>query len=453
MTKILTLVLVFLLPILVSAELKPVGTHSWQDSTNGKTVHAVGSSVPINYQNTDSSWERIDSHWEQINDTTWRVVKGKHKTYAFADGRAYYVLPRKGVRHAIGTDTRRLIKFNKLDSTWSTLFTASIDSVTISQGVDELDPSFLTFHDIFPGVDKMLVYDRGRYAERYIFHQEARDSLVSLGPWANHLIGTATKLDLDSLNLNFHDSLGQFSVGVKGRLIRGWLKCQKADTMVFTLSREYLWAEDTLIGVSDVIVWKRIVKLTGKAYLVEMFNPVPTASWADGDIWHNAGFGSEGDGVALLDFEDDIWAGIYSPASSGTADSMKIRLQISSSAKNVKGALYLWSDTSLVDSTEIRSISSGAEHWEYFDFILGGSITAFTQYALTAMCQAGGGTGKIDYISSGGTHSGQLSFGYGAWPDPWSTADLSGSFTISIYAYYTLEGEPAVGTIMRTVIR
>lgn len=434
--------------MLARAELKPTNTHSWHDSTSDKTVHAIGLSVPINYQEADNSWARIDSRWEQVNDTTWRVVKGNHKAYAFADGRAYYVLPRKGVRHAIGTDTRRLIKFNKSDSTWSTLFTASVDSVTISQGLDELDPSYLTFHDIFPGVDKILMYDRGRYVERYVFHQEARDSLANYGPWANHWMGTATRLDLDSLNLNLHDSFGKFSVGVKGRLIRGWLKCQKSDTMVFTLSREYLWAEDTLVGMSDVIVRKWVVKLAGKPYLVEMFNPVPTASWAEGDIWHRATFGNANEGGSDVNIEDDIVGGLFTPSSSGTVDSIKAYLTYAGSgAAPTRLSIYEW-DGPTYDS--IYFVDSAAEilpsigtAWYMALFYLNASITNGQRYSLTVWgdrIPASGADIETALISGDSTLKLDLDYA-NDWPNRTAMTTTYDNRVVSILCYYT-EGEP-----------
>jgi len=439
------LTLLLLLPTLVQAQLKPVGTHSWQDFTNGKTVHAIGSSVPINYQKDDGSWERIDSRWESVNDTTWRVVKGNHKTYAFADGRAYYFLPRKGVRHAIGTDTRRLIKFNKSDSTWSTLFVASIDSVRIGYGVDELDPCSLIFHDIFPGVDKVLIYDRGRYVERYLFHQEARDSLANHGPWTNYWVGTATKLDLDSLNLNFHDSLGQFGVGVKGRLIHGWLKCQKTDTMVFMLSRNWLWAEDTLVNRSEVIVRKWIVKLTGKSYLVEMFNPVLTASWAEGDIWHNASFGNENEEITQAFLEGRRTGSIYEAPSAGTLDSIKAYIEVISAPHMLKIAAYEWNGPSsvadYVDSTEIIDVPAGGASWIMFDFILNASVTAGTKYSLTLW---GEDTGGNIYGYSGTSIGDSTWVNYialDAWPSTITPENIGSNRRYSILCYYT-EGAP-----------
>lgn len=153
--------------------------------------------------------------------------------------------------------------------------------------------------------------------------------------------------------------------------------------------------------------------------------------WADG-----FGYGSAGSFSIAID--DTVWAHISAPASSGTLDSLKARLSVTTAAHNVKAAVYKWSDTSFVDSTEIVNITNLGTDWIYFDFIGNASITADTQYALAVWAEGANGSCKVFFEISGGTHAGQLPYTYAVWPTPkWTTVNQSGSYKFSIYCFYT----------------
>jgi hypothetical protein len=435
--------LLFIVTSVQAQNLQPTGTHSWRDTIANRNVHAMGSPTPINYYE-NGEWDRIVSHWVQVNDTIWKVERGNHKVYAMENGQAYYVRPHGGVRHALGTETVRLIKFNTTDSTWTTLFTPTIDSVTIQQGVDELDPSSLIYHDIFPGVDKTLIYSRGRYHERYTFHQEARDTLTNHMPWADYWLGTATLLDTDSLNLTLHDSIGQFVPGVAGRIISGWVKFQKSGQTVFALSREHLWNTD---GASEVVVHKRVVIIGGQPYLVELFDPVPTNTWADGDIWHDAGFGSETEGSSDYSLEGQFNSLLGIAPTSGTGDSIKSYLYCNLADKTIRFALYTWAASGsidLIDSTEHgTALAAGGTAWYYLEFINAPSITASTRYAIAANGQSGSGGLMIKRDVT--VTSDSLANGPGldisnVWADPITPDSRIDSRNGGAYCYYTEGG-------------
>ena len=154
------------------------------------------------------------------------------------------------------------------------------------------------------------------------------------------------------------------------------------------------------------------------------------------NLWAE-GFGYESVGGNNNSIENNIWANRASPASSGTLDSMKVYLNTTTATHNVKGAVYLWSDTSFVDSTEIIAVGTGAA-WVYFDFVNNASITASTEYAIAVWSEAADGDCVI-YFDLGGGSSAQGSATYGVWFTPkWTGVENEyGSFPISIYAYYT----------------
>lgn len=156
------------------------------------------------------------------------------------------------------------------------------------------------------------------------------------------------------------------------------------------------------------------------------------------NLWAE-GFGYDGEGSFETTIEDVKWANRSSPASSGTLDSIKVWITVTTQSHEVKLAVYQWSDTSFIDSTEIIDVGIG-EGWVYFDFVNNASITASTEYALVALAEATTGDCQIDFEISGGSHAGEIGGSYGVWPTPkWTTVDQSGSYKFSIYCFYTAE--------------
>ena len=167
----------------------------------------------------------------------------------------------------------------------------------------------------------------------------------------------------------------------------------------------------------------------------------PSLVWADG-------FGYDGEGALSTTIEDAIFANISSPTNSGTLDSIKAWLEVTTQAHLVKLAVYKWSDTSFVDSTEIIDVPTG-EGWVYFDFVNNASITADTEYALSVVSEATAGDCKIDLYSSGGSAAAQNPFTYGVWPTPkWTGVNWTDVYKFSIYCFYTAEEGEGAGQVI-----
>lgn len=167
------------------------------------------------------------------------------------------------------------------------------------------------------------------------------------------------------------------------------------------------------------------------AALLVLMLYAPSTVWADG-------FGFDGEGIANTTIEDTIWANRSSPASSGTLDSIKAWLTVTTEAHLVKLAVYQWSDTSFVDSTEIIDVPVG-EGWVYFEFVNNNSITASTEYVLAVVAEQTAGDCKLD-LALTGVHAGDLNSGYGEWQTPkWTTVNHTGTWKFSIYCFYTPE--------------
>lgn len=158
-------------------------------------------------------------------------------------------------------------------------------------------------------------------------------------------------------------------------------------------------------------------------------------------------FGADNEGGFTSSIRDVIWANRSSPTSSGTLDGMAAWLTVTTASHNVKGVVYLWSDKSFVDSTEIIDVPIG-EGWVFFEFVNNANITASTEYAIAIVAEANGGDCKVDFDLSGGSHAIQSPFTYGVWLANWTTVSDSGSYEVSIYAFYTPAEEEAAGQII-----
>jgi hypothetical protein len=136
--------------------------------------------------------------------------------------------------------------------------------------------------------------------------------------------------------------------------------------------------------------------------------------------------------------ENTIVGSVFTAADSGWADSITAYLQVTSSSKNVKCAIYKQSDLSLVGYTQERTISPSSISWQTFSFNEPKpSLTAGTQYILVAWSSSGYGDtyfyrqdGAIDQA-----YYDDITYG-SSWPDPFSV-DAHGARSYCIYCTYT----------------
>jgi len=174
------------------------------------------------------------------------------------------------------------------------------------------------------------------------------------------------------------------------------------------------------------------------AALLLMFFSPPLV-WAEG-----FGYCTAGDNWYTI--ENQRVANRSTPTSSGPLDSIKVYLQVTEASHNVHCAVYKWSDTSFVDSTEVINVGTGTA-WIYFDFIGGDSIFADTEYALVVQAQPAAGVCNVSHTTSGGTSAYDIFSSWGAWPTPkWTTIYYTDIDRFSLCCYYT--GEEAVGMMI-----
>lgn len=364
------LLILLLLPVSAWAQLKATGPSTWTDTVSGRNYNNMGPGgrPTLCYQKADGEWDFIVDDWVQVGQRqVWKSVRGNHRVFVDSAGNAIYA---KG-NHYLGTKTTHLIKFNKSDSTWQLLKASLPDSLTM-QG------RTVTFHGIYPGVDLVITNNPKVFRElshMFVFHQEARDSLATWGPWAGYLLGTATRLNVDSLNLSWKDALGLFDIDIGGRTTNGWVKAMDSDTMVFTIASSVLHSVDS---ATTIKVHKRLVIYNGTPYLVEMFNPVLAAGLPEGDVWHNAVFGNQAIESYYTSIEDNIMLQMYGrPGESGDLDSCTCYLWNSGDAPSPAMMGIYIRDPGFthvfVDST--NEITMSTVGWYSAEFQLGASIS------------------------------------------------------------------------------
>ena len=238
--------------------------------------------------------------------------------------------------------------------------------------------------------------------EEYVFTEAARDTIAAWGPWADHMLGTVTLIDTDSLNATWRDALGDFTINTKGRMTDGWVKAMDGETQVFAISSSWVspdsgWAHpDSSV---DLRVHKRLVKQQGKLYLVELFDPVAVnAAIPWGAVAHNAIFGQEGVGAKSASMENKCYGGQGTPSTGGTMAEIHMYLNENSGAHTLTGALYEDNEGSCsrYDTTDHYTATIKAD-WFVWNTNLDYELTASTAYTLLGTTDNVGGICKMYY--------------------------------------------------------
>jgi len=431
----------------------PIGPSSW-DNADGTQTKVMGSPV-FNYQVDDTTWDYIVDEWVQVGQRqVWKSVRGNHRVFADSAGNAIYA---KG-NHYLGTGTKALVKFDKFDSTWVTLKSSLPDSV-------RLNGTTITFYGIFPGVNKVLRNNAKvfrSYSETFEFTQDARDSLTTWGPWSGYLLGTATKLNADSLNLSLRDALGVFGIDATGRMVDEWVACGNADTAAFYLQTSYLKTEDSTTGIP---VKKWLVRYNGNPWLIELFNPILAAGLPAGTISHNATIGNTDAEANETSMANGFpYMRGYSMPEEGTIDSVTFYGGTQFSAdQNYRVGVYEidesfpFDDNNLLDTSAEFVVTDLGPAWYSNETLL--SATATNGMNVSPAVWASGNSGNsYVYSSSDNSHSGitsnreSLTYNGNGWPDPFSghTSFAGGDNDAwSLYFFYSTGGGPAADTPSR----
>ncbi len=406
----------------------PIGPASWK-KPNGDIQRAMGmgGAPTLNYWD-GTQWDEIVDDWVQVGaKQVWKSTRGNHRVFADSTGAAIYA---KG-NHFLGISPGPLVKFDKSDSTWVTLKPSVPDSVSISGRT-------ITFHNVYPHMDLRLVNNAKvfrRFAYQVVFHQQARDSLAAWGPWTGFLLGTAMKLNVDSLNLTLRGVAGVFGLNATGRMVNDWVSLGSADTSAFYLGTAYLQTEDS---TTSIPVKKWIVRFAGSPWLVELFDPIAAGALPAGDVWHNAIFGHDTNEAASLAMGLKIKGDTATMgAVNGTLTSMSAYLSSGggTGGQKKKYAIYNNSGGALLGQTIEEDPGSGTTAWHTIAASGTVSLVADTKYVLCAWTNFA--TNIYLAFNSGSTTKTKTQ-AYNGFPSTifWVTDAIDG-WKMSIYATYT----------------
>jgi hypothetical protein len=432
---------------LALAQLKATGPATWQDTVAGTSHGAFGlGGVPVLcYQTGEDTWDFIKDEWVQVGDAQiWKSVKGNHKVFADSSGKARYQVG----NHKLGTNTTHLVKFKIADKSWEVLKTSDPDSVTMSGNK-------IRFWGIWPGVDKEISNNAKvmeRYTETFYFHQEARDSLGDWGPWGGRLVGTATKLNVDSLNLDLSDTAGSFDIDSMGHMVDDWIKFDSSGVKKCYMGTVRLHTVDSLC--QNIKIKKWLVKESGTFWLVELFDPIAADQLPEGTLWHNAIIGNNNvTDVAGVSLENTMYGTREEATTTGDLDSITAYVQ-SSAEFDASMAVYEGSDATsntLHDTIARTTFNTGGTYaWVSRPVIEGSTITDDSCYIIVSWAENRGGTcyqGQdydIDYTTD---TSATNSDAFNGWDDP-NSFTLQFRSRVFIYATYTVAGAPAAGQVI-----
>ncbi|PMB75331.1 MAG: hypothetical protein C0193_00920 [Candidatus Bathyarchaeota archaeon] len=130
-------------------------------------------------------------------------------------------------------------------------------------------------------------------------------------------------------------------------------------------------------------------------------------------------FGNMVAGGNYRNTENTIVGSLFTPAKDGEAQSITAYIRVTSQSKNMKCAIYLHSDLSLVAQTEEKNVPTGTA-WVTFNFPTPKPILkANTEYLLVAWSSSGNGYAYLAYTSGTSNQGHYASSVYGAnFPNP-----------------------------------
>ncbi len=413
------------------------GPSSWRDSETGKVRRAVGPGTPINYQRDDGVWERIDPRWTMQTPSTWGVVKGKHHVRADAAGGAEYIVRSSSRRYILGTKTTRLILVDMADTSWS-----HYEWLAGRGGV--IRGNRLAYTNTVPGLDKVLIYEPDAYREHFIFDMGLLRKASAVGTKGQSLmLGTATRLELDSLGLRLTANGSDISFEGKGTFVERWATAMDGDSAVWHIAEAFVETPDSS---TTVRVSKWFVTIDSIPHLVEMFSLSNALALSEPFLAHDAWFGSKTSSSSNLSIENQIAGSPFTCPTPGYGDSITAYMNITGSSGSPKVSCALYSvgssSGSFIDSTYTRSISvdedAGAA-WESLELASRPSLSANTRYFILNWAESGSWAVNARLRATGGedTTSVDMSQSFGNWPGTFNRDfDLDG-YESSIYLTYT----------------
>jgi len=323
--------------------------------------------------------------WNYLDGATWRKINTDWRQQGQS-------LISDSSFHKVQTDGERIrmkwgdfIIKQRIDSLYA--YRRSTHQRVALAGPDFSNKTFsgntVTLTNCYPGVDVKIINEPDQVSIKYIFHDAFRTTFENWwqanGAPADAYVVTLIQLDVDSLGLQWRDSMGTFDLNTS-RDLEGVVPLTLNDVAQFFLTRT-----DYRSGNNFDRLYQRIIRNGPRRYLAEGFPWAVVRTWSAGDIEHTATFGetptaSEANwgstGVTQTMPETTDGTG-------GVADSVDIRVRNGGTNDVIHGLIYTSSGGepgTLVDSTASLTITSNTQTVYTLLFENGVTLSASTEY-------------------------------------------------------------------------
>jgi|GEM_PF-3126686 len=146
-------------------------------------------------------------------------------------------------------------------------------------------------------------------------------------------------------------------------------------------------------------------------------------------------FGHVSAGSLTASIENTIRGSLFKISENGIASSISAYLANTTSAKNMKAAIYRHSDLALVGQTQQQSVAIGTG-WRTFVFADPKPVlTAGQEYILAVWSYSATGSANLYYVAGTSNQGHHRSVTYGNWPNPATLTHNTNKY--SIYCTYT----------------
>ncbi|MBS7615980.1 hypothetical protein KEJ45_02120 [Candidatus Bathyarchaeota archaeon] len=211
----------------------------------------------------------------------------------------------------------------------------------------------------------------------------------------------------------------EFSIITGSRIGGSYLDTKNVDDFQETFREEFPSTHynpsDYILGSSTKLVSGTITDVQTDNDVYMQFESYPSAFSSTTEI-----FGNNVAGTSYRGTVNTIVGSVFTPTKDGEAQSITIYVRVTYSSKNMRCAIYLHSNLSLIAQTEERTVQTGTA-WVTFNFnTLRPVLRAGTEYLLVAWARSSSGGNANLYYTSGAQYQGHyVSSTYGSsFPNP-----------------------------------
>lgn len=436
----------------------PTGPRSWRNSVTGRRSFVSGCpGMPVNYDEGGGLWRSIVTAWADFGDRREVLSAGHNADIESESLRMRWLAA--GAFRDVRLRPDRIVRVDKSTLEWETIVTASAPS-----SVDRVG-STLFLRNIYPNVDRRIQFDNDAVHDGIVFHDAARLALAAMGGWAGKWIGTVSDVDLSAIpSATIRKFTGNaLTPDVNGLLLDEPTEVVTGGSRVFALPPKNFMEGPTgetwgFPNVADFIPIRTVlIVIGGRLKLIEVFDPIATATIPPGDIAHNFTFGYSGSGALNGTIQNKVVAG-HGTAADGDGVGVSIWAYVVGASGETAITCALYEDSGnntddqayIADGQTDESFPTGGNNFYEFPFTSAPTIEDATDYSICCW----GDSAKNTRFDFSGDYFKSQTVGYdGDYPgtvgDPWSGYSKQASVIQRIYCEY--EEAPAAGPPLGTL--